>query len=145
MTSEILFIIIITIVVLDFFVEQILEYLNASWFNKPIPEILKDIYDTEKYKKQQSYKSENYRFGIISSSFSFILIVLMLVFNGFAYVDTLAGQISENFILKPLVFFGIILLAMDILSTPFSVYDTFVIEKTTGYFRLYRFDRNTGT
>ncbi|HOD87714.1 MAG: M48 family metallopeptidase [Bacteroidota bacterium] len=133
MTSEILFIIIITIVVLDFFVEQILEYLNASWFNKPIPEILKDIYDTEKYKKQQSYKSENYRFGIISSSFSFILIVLMLVFNGFAYVDTLAGQISENFILKPLVFFGIILLAMDILSTPFSVYDTFVIENKYGF------------
>ncbi|MCK9254348.1 MAG: M48 family metallopeptidase [Bacteroidales bacterium] len=133
MTAKILYAIILTIVVFGFFWDQILGYLNASWFNKPIPEILSDIYDKEKYKKQQNYKLENYRFGILTSSFSFILISAMLIFNGFAFVDGLAGQISEHFILKPLIFFGIIFFAMDILSTPFDVYDTFVIENKYGF------------
>ena len=51
MTSELIFIIILAIIVLGFFFEQILDFLNASWFNKPIPEELKDVYDFDKYKK----------------------------------------------------------------------------------------------
>lgn len=133
MTSEILYLIIIAIVVFGFFAQQILGYLNATWFKKPVPEILKDIYNPEKYQKQQKYKLENYRFGIISGTFSFILIVGMLIFGGFAFVDSLSGQISEHFILKPLIFFAILMFVADVLSTPFSVYDTFVIENKYGF------------
>ncbi|MDD4149890.1 MAG: M48 family metallopeptidase [Bacteroidales bacterium] len=133
MTSELIFIIILAIVVFGFFFGQILDFLNASWFNKPIPNELKDVYDFEKYKTQQRYKTENYRFGIISSIFSFILIVVMLLFDGFAYVDAIAGIISEHFILKPLLFFAIIFIAMDVLSMPFSIYDIFVIENKYGF------------
>ncbi|MDD3860674.1 MAG: M48 family metallopeptidase, partial [Bacteroidales bacterium] len=133
MTSEILYLIILSIVVFGFFAQQILGYLNATWFKKPVPEILKDIYNPEKYQKQQKYKLENYRFGIISGTFSFILIVGMLIFGGFTFVDSLSGQISEHFILKPLIFFAILMFAADVLSTPFSVYDTFVIENKYGF------------
>ncbi|MDR2011334.1 MAG: M48 family metallopeptidase [Bacteroidales bacterium] len=133
MTSQILFLIIFAIVVLGFFFEQILDYLNASWFNKPIPKLLSDVYDPEKYKQQQKYKFENYRFGIITSTFSFILIVLMLLFNGFAFVDSLALKISDHYILRPLIFFFIIFLASDILNIPFDIYDTFIIEKKYGF------------
>ena len=66
MTPEILYIVILTIVIIGFFFDQILGYLNASWFNKPVPEILSDVYDAKKYRRQQEYKLENYRFGIIS-------------------------------------------------------------------------------
>ncbi len=59
MTSEILYIVILAIVVFGFFAQQILGYLNATWFNKPIPEILKDNYNPDKYRKQQKYKLEN--------------------------------------------------------------------------------------
>ncbi|HOZ29522.1 MAG TPA: M48 family metallopeptidase [Bacteroidales bacterium] len=133
MTSEILYIVILAIVVFGFFAQQILGYLNATWFNKPIPEILKDIYNPDKYRKQQKYKLENYRFGIISAAFSFVLIVGMLIFGGFAFVDSIAGQITENFILKPLIFFAILMFAADILGTPFAIYDTFVIENKYGF------------
>ncbi len=133
MSSEILFLIIFSIVVIGFFFEQIMDFLNASWFNKPIPEELKDVYDFDKYKKQQEYKTENYRFGIISSVFGFIMIVCMLLFDGFAFVDSLAGDLTENYILKTLMFFAIIFLAMDVLTMPFSIYHTFVIEKKYGF------------
>ncbi len=133
MSSELIFIIIFFIVVIGFFFEQILDFLNASWFNKPIPDELKDVYDFNKYKKQQLYKTENYRFGIISSLFSFVLIVLMLLFNGFAFVDGLVGNVTEHFILKPILFFAVLFLAMDFLSMPFVIYDTFVIEHKYGF------------
>ncbi len=133
MTGELIFIIILAIIVLGFFFEQILDFLNASWFNKPIPEELKDVYDFDKYKKQQRYKTENYRFGTISSIFSFVLIVLMLLFDGFAFVDGIAGNISEHYIVKPLLFFAIIFFAMDILSMPFALYNIFVIENKYGF------------
>jgi STE24 endopeptidase len=133
MSSELIFIIIFSIVVIGFFFEQILDFLNASWFNKPIPDELKDVYDFNKYQKQQLYKTENYRFGIISSLFSFVLIVLMLLFNGFAFVDGLVGNVTEHFILKPILFFAVLFFAMDFLSMPFVIYDTFVIENKYGF------------
>lgn len=133
MTSEILYTIILAIVIFGFFSDQILGYLNASWFNKPVPEVLKDVYDSQKYRKQQEYKLENYRFGILTSTFSFILICAMLIFNGFALADNLATQITDHFILKSLVFFAMLMFASDVLSTPFAVYDTFVIENKYGF------------
>ncbi len=133
MSADTLFLIIFSIVIAGFFFEQILGYLNASWFNKPIPELLKDVYNPEKYRKQQDYKLENYRFGIISSLFGFVLIVLMLLLDGFAFVDGIAGEISQHYILRSLVFFAILMLASDVLSTPFDIYDTFVIEEKYGF------------
>ena len=133
MTPQILFIIILAILILGFFFEQILDYLNASWFGKPVAKILSDVYDADKYKKQQEYKFENYRFGIITSTFSFILVILMLIFNGFAFINDIALKITDNYILQPLLFFFIIFLAFDILTTPLDIYDTFVIEKKYGF------------
>lgn len=133
MTAQLLYTIILAIVVFGFFSDQILAYLNASWFNKPVPEILNDVYDINKYRKQQEYKLENYRFGILTSTFSFVLICGMLIFGGFAFVDSLAGQITNHYILKPLVFFAMLMLASDVLSTPFAVYDTFVLENKYGF------------
>jgi STE24 endopeptidase len=133
MNYEIIFLIILAIVVIDFFFEQILDFLNASWFNKPIPEILNDVYDGEKYRKQQDYKLENYRFGILTSTLSFVIIVCMLLFNGFAFVDAVAAQISTNEILRALLFFGILFLSLDIITLPLTLYDTFVIENKYGF------------
>ncbi len=133
MNAEIIFIIILTIIVFGFFFDQILSFLNASWFNKPIPDELKDVYNFENYKKQQEYKTENYRFGILTSIFSFSLIIFMLLFNGFAYVNEIAERITDQNILKSILFFAIIFLGLDLLSMPFSIYDTFIIENKYGF------------
>jgi len=98
-----------------------------------LPDEVKGIYDEEKYKKQQAYQRENNRFGLVSSSFSFALTLAMFLFFGFAFVDSLAWGITANAIVAALFFFGLIMLASDILSMPFSVYDTFVIEEKYGF------------
>lgn len=133
MTAELLFYIIIGIIIINFIKDKILDALNAKHFNDPIPEELADVFDDEAYNKSQKYKAVNYRFGIWSSLFSLVLTLGFLLFDGFEYVDNLARSYSENPIIIALIFFGIIMIASDIISTPFSYYKTFVIEEKFGF------------
>ncbi len=130
---EIIFWIIIGIIVLDFLFENYLDYLNTTRMSKKLPEEVKGIYDEEKYKKQQAYQRENQRFGMVSGTFSFLIILAMFLFYGFAYVDSLVWSITDNAIVAALLFFGILMFASDILNIPFSIYDTFVIEEKYGF------------
>ncbi len=131
--AQILFFIIIGILLFDFILERFLEYLNSTQWSDQLPAEVKDIYDEKQYQKQQTYEKANFRFSMISSSFSFILIFLMFLFAGFAVVNNWALSVSDNPIGTALVFFGILLLVSDLLTTPFSIYDTFVIEEKFGF------------
>ena len=133
MNPEILFYIIIAIILIDFAVDKIIEALNAKHFNDPVPAELQDVYDETEYKKSQRYNKENYNFGIITSAFSLVLMLAFLFFDGFAYVDSLARDFSDNPILIALIFFGIIMFASDLLTLPFSWYSTYVIEEKYGF------------
>ena len=133
MNSEILFYIIIAIISINFLKDKILDALNAKHFNDDIPSKLSDVFDEDAYKKSQDYKAANYKFGIWSSLFSLLLTLGFLFFDGFEYVDTIARIYSENPIIIALLFFGIIMMASDIISTPFSYYKTFVIEERFGF------------
>ncbi len=133
MTPETLFYIIIAIIIFDFLFDKFLDALNAKHFNDPIPEELSDVYDKDEYERSQRYKKERFKFGLITSTFSVLLTLGFIIFDGFAWVDQIARSISDNSILIALIFFGIIMLGSDILMTPFSWYSTFVIEEKYGF------------
>ena len=133
MTAQLLFYIILGIVVLSFIFEQYLDHINAKKFNDEVPDELKDVYDEKEYQKSQAYKAAKHKFVTFSSWISFIAIVVFLLLDGFAYVNQLAFSITSQPIAVGLLFFGILLLASDILSTPFSYYSTFVIEEKFGF------------
>ena len=131
--SQLLFYIIIALLIADFIFERILEYLNSTQWSDELPKEVSDIYDEEKYRQQQNYEKANFRFSLISSTFSFIIMLFMFLFTAFAWVNNLALSVSVNPIITALVFFGILLLASDFINTPFSVYETFVIEEKFGF------------
>lgn len=133
MTPQLLFYIIIGILVINFSIDKILDYLNAKHFDDPIPADLTDVYNSEEYQKSQAYKKENFRFATLSASVSLVATLLFFFLDGFAYVDAWARSLSDNNIVIALYFFGLIMLASDILSTPFSYYHTFVIEEKYGF------------
>lgn len=133
MDPETLFYIIIAIIVIDFIIDEVLDALNARHFDDPVPAELEDVYNQEEYKKSQRYKKERYKFGVITSTFSFLLMLAFLFFDGFAYVDSIAKSFTDNAILVALIFFGIIMFASDILTLPFSWYSTFIIEEKYGF------------
>ena len=133
MTPQIVFIILVTIIIADFILESWLEWLNLNNLSERLPLELEDVYDAGKYTQSQKYERVNIRFGLISASFNLALILGMFFLDGFALVDGLAAGISTHPVLQPLIFFGILGLAFDILNTPFAVYDTFVIEQRFGF------------
>ncbi len=128
-----LFYTIIAILVFQFLVETVLDYLNAKHYGDPIPQDLEDVFDPEEYQKSQTYQKTNYRFGLLSSLFSIVLTVAFLTLGGFEWTDQIARNFSGNEIVVTLIFFGIITVGSDILSTPFSYYQTFFIEARFGF------------
>jgi len=86
------FIIIVSIVIFGYLLERFLSYLNSTKWTDKLPEELKDVYDADKYKKSQEYKRVNDRFSLLTSSFSLVIILLMLFLWGFNFVDELVRE-----------------------------------------------------
>lgn len=133
MTATTLFYLILAIIIIDFVFDKYLDALNAKHFNDPVPASLQDVYDEEEYQKSQRYKKTRYKFGLVSSTFSLVVLLTFFLLDGFEFVDNLARSVSGNPIIIGLIFFGIIMIASDILSLPFSYYSTFVIEEEFGF------------
>ncbi len=133
--AQTLFYIIIAIIIFDYLFARLTDYLNVSRWSNKLPDNLKGIYDEEKYRTSQDYHKENMRVGLLTSTLSFVLILAFLWFGGFAWLDNWVRQYTEHPIGMALLFFGIIGLASDLLSTPFDIYDTFVIEEKYGFNR----------
>ena len=130
---ETLFNILITIIVLNFLKDSILDYLNSTFFNKEIPVILSDIYDEKKYLKSQEYKKIQYRFSRIFNTYSFLILMLFFYLDGFLIVDNYSRSLFESELVISLSFFAIIYFGNDILRIPFSLYNTFIIEEKFGF------------
>ncbi len=127
------FFIILGIILFSFIFEKILDYLNLKHIFPELPAEVADVFDAEQYKKSQVYKSVNTRFSLITSSFSLVLTLTMLFIGGFGLVNDFAFSLFTNYIAIALMFFGILMFASDILTTPFTIYDTFVIEEKFGF------------
>ena len=128
-----LYFVIIFILVADFGLERFLAYLNIKHSKTQLPHILTDIYDSEKYARQQDYFRTNSRFGMITGSFSFLITLLMFTFGGFGWLDLMLQSYISNEIIRSIAFFGIIYFVNDLISIPFQLYDTFIIEQKFGF------------
>lgn len=133
MPETTLFYIIVIILIVQYLVDTVLKILNARRFDDPLPEEVSDLMDQEEYRKAQAYKKVNFKFGMISTTFSTLLTILFLVLGGFEWIDQVTRGITEHPVLMALVYFGIIFFASDIIQLPFSYYQTFVIEERFGF------------
>lgn len=133
MTPQTLFYILIGIIIVKFLFDTYMDSLNAKHFNDAIPVELEGIYNEQEYLKSQAYKKANYKFSAVTSSISITATLLFFIFEGFAFVDQIARNFSDNAIVITLIFFGIILFASDLFSLPFAYYATFVIEEKFGF------------
>lgn len=100
-----------------------------------LPIELEDIYDNEQYQRQQQYFRTNSKFGMISSLFSFAIMIIFLILQGFAIVNEIVVGWQLSSIWSSIVFFSILYIANDIIGLPFDIYDTFVIEQRFGFNR----------
>lgn len=131
--TEFLFGVIIFFIVFEYSIERILDYLNKKNWSNDIPEEMEGYIDEQKYAETQQYEKTNKKMSLITGTLGFALILFMLFFDGFALLDNWVRQYTEQPILMSLLFFGVLYLLYDLISIPFSIYQTFVIEEKFGF------------
>lgn len=126
-------IIILLIITISYIFEQLLDYINLKSKRAEIPNEVASFYERDKYLKSLSYHADLTKFSFFTSAFSFLLSASMLFFGGFGWLDDLLREYIHQEIVLALAFFGVLMIASDILTIPFQWYSTFVIEERYGF------------
>jgi len=135
MSPEALFWLVIVIVVTEYAWSAWLTLLNIKASRQPVPDLLSDLYDAERYRKQQDYAMTNRKYTLISGAVSTLVTLAIFAFGGFAVFDGAARSVSHSPVVQTLVFWGIFYIISWVISLPFDVYRTFVIEQRFGFNR----------
>lgn len=115
--------------------ELVATLLNLKAFPEAVPQPLGDLMDAEKLGKARSYLQVNARFGILQSTVSLVVLLIFWAVGGFGWLDQYTRSVSLSPVLAGLLFLTLLILGQSLISLPFSVYDTFVIEQKFGFNR----------
>ncbi len=119
--------------VADFLFEKWLDILNDRAKSPTFPPEAEGIYDQKRYTTWLAYDKANGRLGIVSSSLSITVALVMLLLGVFGWLDEYLRQYTEQPVILGLIYFGVLGLGSGIISLPFNIYSTFVIEERFGF------------
>lgn len=125
-------ILILLMLILKFGVNFIAELLNMASLNRELPEEFKEIFDSETYRKSQSYTAASTKFRLLESAFDFAVLLIFWLVGGFSWLDIYVREFDLNLILTGLMYVAILFFAAFLVSIPFKLYGTFVIEERFG-------------
>lgn len=120
----------------EYVLRTITRYLNVKSLCPDLPSEFHGFYDAEKYRQSQKYTRAHASFAYFSSTFELIVMLAFILLGGFNVVDQIVRGFALPPILTGLAFFGILFLLQDLLSTPLTLYETFVIEERFGFNRM---------
>ncbi|HKK45853.1 MAG TPA: M48 family metallopeptidase [Balneolaceae bacterium] len=126
-------IIILVTLGVDFILNLVADYYNLKSLDKGLPKEFSDVYDEETYNKSQAYTKVRTKFGILTSAFNLSLLLFFWFAGGFNWLDQIVRGWHLGVIWTGLVYIGILILGRSILTLPFSIYSTFVIEEKFGF------------
>lgn len=133
MTSETWLYLIIGLVVFNYLFSTVLDFINAKNWRTEIPPIMKDYYNKENYVKAKNYSKEKGRVSLISSTISSSITILFLASGGYGWLNNAISNYYEIPFLKSGFFFLTLFILSDVISIPFSCFNTFVIEEKYGF------------
>ena len=128
-------IIIFVALILEFALALVGNLLNLKALKVELPPALEGIYKAEDYRKSQEYIRATTRFGLVSSSFTLLLLLAFWFSGGFNWIDQVVRAWNFIPLLSGLLYIGILICASGLLTLPFSIYGTFVIEERFGFNR----------
>ena len=133
MTAENWLYLIIGLVIFNYLFSTVLDFINGKNWRTEIPPVMKDYYDEDKYLKAKNYSIEKGKISLISSTLSTLITILFLVFDGYGWLDNFISIYYDIPFLKSGIFFLSLFILSDLISIPFSCYNTFVIEEKYGF------------
>jgi len=127
-TADWILIGIVTLVLIDFASERVINFLNEQSKNQPLSPQAAEIYTAADYQKSMAYGTANYKLESLSSVISTCVILAAIILGVFAKIDNfIRERISDN-LLVTVIFIAVLIVVSVIGSLPASIYSTFVIE-----------------
>ena len=130
---NIIALIILFAVITDFIINLLADYLNLQMVTDDLPTPFQGTYDEAGYRKSQEYLRVNTRFGWLSSGFNLLIMMVFWFGKGFPLVDTWIRSLGKGPVVTGLIYIGFLVLMYAVLSQPFALYATFVIEERFGF------------
>ena len=128
-------IIILAALVINFLIDAVADILNLKALRTNLPTEFVGIYKKEDYEKSQRYSRQQTKFGQLSAVFDLALVLIFWFSGGFNLLDIMVRGLGHGPVLSGLIYIGIILIGKTIISLPFSIYSTFVLEARFGFNR----------
>lgn len=126
-------VIILAVIFAEFILNFISDLLNLRMLRSDLPDAFRGWYDTDRYRKSQEYLKVNTRFGWVVSTFDLIVFLIFWFSKGFPLVDRWVQAYHQGPVITGMIFIGALAVLKVVLSLPFSIYSTFVIEERFGF------------
>lgn len=129
------FVLLFVALVVEFTLQVVADLLNLRALKLEPPPELADIYERDAYRNSQEYTRTNLRFDVVTSGFTLALVLAFWLAGGFGFVDDVVRGWDLGPIATGLAYIGIISTGYALVTLPFGVYETFVIEERFGFNR----------
>ncbi|MFO8098237.1 MAG: M48 family metallopeptidase [Salinibacter sp.] len=117
----------------EYGLNAVADVLNLRTLQSALPDEFADTFDADTYAESQDYTRARTRFGLLQSSVGVVVLLAFWFAGGFAWLDGLVRGWELHPILTGLCYIGLLIGAQGVLSLPFSLYGTFVIEERFGF------------
>ncbi len=114
-------------------IELAADMLNLRQMRTELPEAFREWYDPQRYAKSQKYLRATTRFGWVAGAFHLMVLLAFWFSGGFAALDQWVRALNWPPLPTGMVYIGILVGAKTLLSMPFGMYATFVIEERFGF------------
>ncbi|MBN1541279.1 M48 family metallopeptidase [candidate division KSB1 bacterium] len=128
-------VIILAALLVEYALNFIADWLNLRALDPKVPQEFSGVYDDAEYRRSQEYTRVNTRFGRVVSTFNLLVLLVFWFAGGFAWLDQKVSALELPPVPTGLIYIGVLVVARGLLSLPFSVYATFVIEERFGFNR----------
>ncbi len=116
-----------------FLVRLVADILNLRAAASDLPEEFIDVFDKEAYAKSQEYLKHSTVFSLVSAAVELAVLLVFWFAGGFNYLDLLVRDFGFSSLVTGIAYIGILLLLQGLLSLPFDIYQTFVLEGKFGF------------
>lgn len=128
-------VVILTAILAAFVLENLSRLLNTRNLSPELPSEFQGVYDPDEYRRSQRYTLANQRLSALADWMETTLLVAAIVLGWFNVLDQWLRSLGLPEIATGLLFVGVLALVNALLSLPFRIYDTFVIEERFGFNR----------
>lgn len=116
-----------------FSIKLVANILNLKAAGEVLPDEFRDVYDREAYEKSQNYLHHSTVFSLVTATFDLVVLLVFWFAGGFNYLDLVVRALGFSPLPTGIVYIGILLFLQGLVSLPFSIYHTFVLEEKYGF------------